>query len=43
MKQLLTLFLVISLGFGASAQQILPESQRARVVDELLRERLDSW
>ncbi|MFZ9029979.1 MAG: M24 family metallopeptidase [Robiginitalea sp.] len=42
MKQLLTLFLVISLGFGASAQQILPESQRARVVDELLRERLDS-
>jgi Xaa-Pro aminopeptidase len=42
MKQLLTLFLFSSLGLSTSAQQILPESERARVVDELLKERLDS-
>ena len=42
MKRLLTLLLITGLGFTASAQQILPESRRARVVDELLKERLDS-
>ena len=42
MKRLLTLLLITGLGFTASAQQILPEARRARVVDELLKERLDS-
>lgn len=42
MKQLFTLLLFFSLGYPAAAQHILPESQRARVVDELLKERLDS-
>jgi len=42
MKQLLAFFLFFSLMYPAAAQHILPESQRARVVDELLKERLDS-
>jgi Xaa-Pro aminopeptidase len=42
MKQLLTFLLLLTLAYPVAAQQILPESQRARVVDELLKERLDS-
>ena len=42
MKQFLALFFLFFLGYNAASQHILPESQRARVVDELLKERLDS-
>ncbi len=42
MKKRFALLLFFALAYGAMAQQILPESQRARVVDELLKERLDS-
>lgn len=38
----LLLFVCLCLFFRGEAQQILPEQQRARVVDELLKERLDS-
>ena len=41
-KQLCAFVFILVLGYPAVAQQILPESQRARVVDELLKERLDS-
>ena len=41
-KQLCAFVLILVLGYPVAAQQILQESQRARVVDELLKERLDS-
>ena len=42
MKRLILLSLFFSLAFKGLSQQVLPVSERARVVDELLKERLDS-
>ena len=42
MKNLYLFLLLIFAGRAAQAQHILPESERARVVDELLAQRLDS-